>query len=134
MAKILVVEDNAANMRLVVLLLQKVGHTVLCAVDAEAGLTLARTDQPDLILMDIQLPGMDGLSATALLKKDPATAAIPVIALTALAHKQDHANATAAGCDGYLAKPLSMQGLYSAVDSILGTAPGPQPAVVATRQ
>ena len=70
MAKILIVEDNPANMTLAVFLLQSAGHTVLSATDAEAGLTLARDEQPDLILMDIQLPGMDGLEATALLKRD----------------------------------------------------------------
>ena len=87
MARILIIEDNPANMKLASLLLRNAGHTALCAVDAETGLTLARAEQPDLILMDIQLPGMDGLAATALLKKDPATAAIPVIALTAMARK-----------------------------------------------
>ena len=69
MARVLIIEDNAANMKLASLLLRNAGHTVLCAVDAETGLTLARADQPDLILMDIQLPGMDGLAATALLKQ-----------------------------------------------------------------
>src|SRR5471030_2773708 len=108
MARVLIVEDNPANMRLACLLLENVGHTLLCAVDAEAGLTLARAEKPDLILMDIQLPGMDGLAATALLKKDPATAAIPVIALTAMAQMEDREKANAAGCDGYIAKPLSI--------------------------
>jgi two-component system cell cycle response regulator DivK len=119
MARILIVEDNPANMRLACLILQNVGHTLLCAVDAEAGLTLARAEKPDLILMDIQLPGMDGLTATALLKKDPATAAIPVIALTAMAQMGDHEKANAAGCEGYIAKPLNIQGLYSAIDILL---------------
>jgi two-component system cell cycle response regulator DivK len=81
----LVIEDNPANMKLASLLLSNAGHTALCAVDAETGLTLARAEKPDLILMDIQLPGMDGLAATALLKADPATAAIPILALTAMA-------------------------------------------------
>ena len=107
MAKVLVVEDNPANMTLAKFLLESVGHTVLLATDAETGLTFARTDQPDLILMDIQLPGMDGLQATGLLKRDPATAAIPVIALTALAMKGDEERIRAAGCDGYIAKPLA---------------------------
>lgn len=120
MARILIIEDNAANMKLACLLLRNVGHTVLCAVDAETGLTLARADQPDLILMDIQLPGMDGLAATALLKKDPATAAIPVIALTALAMKADQEKSQIAGCDAYIAKPLRYQELYAAIDSLLG--------------
>src|SRR3954453_1362483 len=89
MPRILVVEDNPANMKLATLLLRNAGHTPLCAVDAETGLTLARAEQPDLILMDIQLPGMDGLAATALLKADPVTASIPIIALTAMAMKED---------------------------------------------
>jgi two-component system, cell cycle response regulator DivK len=109
MATVLVVEDNPANMKLAVLLLQSVGHTVLSATDAEAGLTLARGERPNLILMDMQLPGMDGLEATALLKQDEATRAIPVIALTALAMKGDEERIRAAGCDGYIAKPLRYQ-------------------------
>jgi two-component system, cell cycle response regulator DivK len=107
MAKVLVVEDNPANMTLATFLLQSAGHTVLSATDAEAGLTVARGEQPDLILMDIQLPGMDGLEATALLKADDTTRMIPVIALTALAMKGDEERIRAAGCDGYIAKPLA---------------------------
>jgi two-component system cell cycle response regulator DivK len=107
MATILVVEDNPANMTLATFLLQSVGHTVLSTTDAEAGLTLARDQQPNLILMDIQLPGMDGLKATALLKGDSATRAIPVIALTALAMAGDEERIRAAGCDGYIAKPFA---------------------------
>jgi two-component system, cell cycle response regulator DivK len=106
MAKVLIVEDNAANMTLAVFLLQSVGHTVLSATDAEAGLSLARSEQPNLILMDIQLPGMDGLEATAMLKRDRSTGTIPVIALTALAMKGDEERIRAAGCDGYIAKPM----------------------------
>jgi two-component system cell cycle response regulator DivK len=133
MARILIVEDNAANMRLVVLLLEKVGHIVLCAENAETGLARARVDHPDLILMDIQLPGINGLTATALLKKDPATAAIPIIALTAMAQVGDQDKSKAAGCDGYLSKPLSMKGLYSAIDSLLDKGVGPQVATVETQ-
>jgi two-component system, cell cycle response regulator DivK len=107
MATILVIEDNPANMTLVTFLLQSVGHTVLSTTDAEAGLSLARDEQPHLILMDIQLPGMDGLKATALLKGDNATRAIPVIALTALAMAGDEERIRAAGCDGYIAKPFA---------------------------
>ena len=107
MARVLIVEDNPTNMTLAVFLLQSAGHTVLSATDAEAGLTLARDEQPNLILMDIQLPGMDGLEATALLKRDDATRAIPVIALTALAMKGDEERIRAAGCDGYIAKPMA---------------------------
>ena len=112
MAKILIVEDNPDNMTLAVLLLQSAGHTVLSAIDAEAGLTLARDELPNLILMDIQLPGMDGLEATALLKRDDATRAIPVIALTALAMKGDEERIRAAGCDGYIAKPMGIRNFW----------------------
>ncbi|OGA96361.1 MAG: response regulator receiver protein [Burkholderiales bacterium RIFCSPHIGHO2_12_FULL_61_11] len=122
MAKILIIEDNAANMKLATLLLRNAGHSALCAVDAEIGLMLAHAEQPDLILMDIQLPGMDGLAATALLKQDPATAAIPVIALTAMAMKADKEKSQIAGCDAYIAKPLRCQELYAAIDSLLSRA------------
>ena len=83
MTRILVVEDNAANMKLITILLRNAHHEVLSAVDAEAGVLLARQEKPDLILMDVQLPGMDGLAATAILKSEPRTAGIPVIALSA---------------------------------------------------
>ncbi len=115
MAKVLVVEDNRANMTLAVFLLESAGHTVLSATNAEAGLTLARDEQPNLILMDIQLPGMDGLQATMLLKRDDATRAIPVIALTALAMKGDEERIRAAGCDGYIAKPMRYQEMLATV-------------------
>ena len=105
MARILIVEDNPASMKLAVFLLESAGHSVITATDAEAGLTLAREERPHLILMDIQLAGMDGLEATALLKRDESTRAIPVVALTALAMKGDEARIRAAGCDGYIAKP-----------------------------
>ena len=105
MAVILVVEDNQSNMEFVTFLLESAGHSVLGATNAEAGLTLARERLPALILMDIQLPGMDGLQATMQLKQHEATSAIPVIALTALAMKGDEQRILAAGCDGYIAKP-----------------------------
>lgn len=119
MAHILIIEDNAANMKLTSLLLLNVGHTISCAGDAETGLMLARTAHPDLILMDIQLPGMDGLAATAVLKQDPLTAQIPVIALTALAMKSDQEKSQIAGCDDYIAKPLRYKELYAAIDQQL---------------
>jgi two-component system, cell cycle response regulator DivK len=119
MAKVLIVEDNSSNMTLAVFLLQSVGHTVLSAANAEVGLTLARVEQPKLILMDIQLPGMDGLAATVLLKRDEATRAIPVIALTALAMKGDEERIRAAGCDGYIAKPIRYLEFLAAIDAQL---------------
>jgi two-component system cell cycle response regulator DivK len=126
MARILIIEDNQANMKLATLLLRNAGHTVSCAVDAEAGLKLA-ADRPDLILMDLQLPGMDGLAATALLKQDPATAAIPIIALTAMAMKEDEEKTKLAGCDAYIAKPLRYKQLYDAIETLLvkGQMPAP---------
>jgi two-component system, cell cycle response regulator DivK len=114
-AKVVIIEDNATNMTLAVYLLKSAGHTVLSATDAEAGLTLARAERPDLILMDIQLPGMDGLEATAQLKRDDATRAIPVIALTALAMKGDEERIRAAGCNGYIAKPMRYQEFLATV-------------------
>ena len=119
MARILVIEDNAANMKLASLLLENVGHSVFCAFDAETGLALAHAEHPDLILMDIQLPDMDGLAATAILKQNPATAGIPVIALTAMAMKEDQEKTRAAGCDAYIAKPLRYRELIAAIDALL---------------
>ena len=121
MARILIVEDNPDNMLLSVMLLESVGHQVISAVDAEAGLAVARAERPDLILMDIQLPGMDGLQATALLKADEATRDIPVIALTALAMKGDEERILAAGCDGYIAKPLDYKDFLARIKSRLTT-------------
>ena len=122
MAKVLIVEDNPTNMTLAVFLLRSAGHTVLSATNAEAGLTLARDQHPNLILMDIQLPGMDGLEATTLLKGDGKTGAIPVIALTALAMKGDEERIRAAGCDGYIAKPMRYQAFLETIAAQLGPA------------
>lgn len=108
--KILVIEDNELNLKLVknLLLLEK--YTVLEAVNAESGLELARKEQPDLILMDIQLPGMDGLEATQILKHDDAMKNIPVVALTSYAMEGDEEKALAAGCNGYISKPIDTKG------------------------
>jgi two-component system cell cycle response regulator DivK len=123
MATVLIVEDNPANMTLATFLLKSAGYAVLTATDAEAGLALARAEQPDLVLMDIQLPGMDGLQACAILKKDTATRDIPVIALTALAMKGDEERIRAAGCDGYIAKPLAYREFLATVAARLQKAP-----------
>ena len=122
MATVLIVEDNPANMTLATFLVQSAGHTVISATDAEAGLTLARAEQPGLILMDIQLPGMDGLEATRQLKRDALTRAIPVFALTALAMKGDEERIRAAGCDGYIAKPLAYRDLFAILSAQLPAA------------
>ncbi|MDP9065876.1 MAG: response regulator [Pseudomonadota bacterium] len=122
MATVLIVEDNTVNMELATFLLQSVGHTVLSAIDAENGLTLARDKHPNLILMDIQLPGMDGLEATGLLKRGAATQSIPVVALTALAMNGDEERIRAAGCDGYIAKPMRYREFLAAVAAHLAAA------------
>lgn len=115
MATVMVVEDNPANMALAAFLLESAGHAVLRTTDAETCVTLAREQRPDLILMDIQLPGMDGLDATALLKRDATTRDIPIVALTALAMKGDEERIRAAGCDGYIAKPMGYREFLAAV-------------------
>lgn len=119
MATLLIVEDNPANLKLARVVLERAGYAVLAATDAEAGLALARESRPDLILMDIQLPGMDGLAATRELKRDAATAAIPILALTAHAMKGDEDKIREAGCDGYLAKPFHYLALLQRVAAAL---------------
>jgi len=109
-------------MTLATFLLESANHTVLCATNAEAGLAIAREQGPDLILMDIQLPGMDGLEAIQQLKVDETTRAVPVIALTALAMKGDEQRIRTAGCDGYIAKPLRYQEFLATVAAQLAAA------------
>ena len=115
MARILIVEDNPVNMKLAVFLLETAGHEVLQSTDAEDGIRLAREWLPKLILMDVQLPGIDGLSATHLLRSDPATQDIKIIALTAFAMTGDREKFEAAGCDGYIAKPIRYQNFLEVV-------------------
>jgi two-component system cell cycle response regulator DivK len=106
---ILIVEDNEKNLTLLRDLLQFKGYRTLEAGTAEVGIALASAHRPDLILMDIQLPGMDGLAALGRLKAEPSTAAIPVIALTAFAMKDDRERFLGAGFDGYLGKPINVK-------------------------
>ena len=108
---ILIVDDNAANLKLARVLLQGEGYAVRTAIDAEDALRQLSTFKPRLILMDIQLPGMDGLELTRRLKSDPGTKDIVIIALTAYAMKGDEEKARAAGCDGYVAKPVDTEAL-----------------------
>ena len=103
---ILIVDDNAVNLKLVKVLLAKEGYQVATAADAEEALKSIQASKPRLILMDIQLPGMDGLTLTRQLKDDPSTKDIKVVALTAYAMKGDDEKARAAGCDGYITKPI----------------------------
>jgi len=114
-AEILVVDDNAANLKLARVILLHEGHSVRTAVDAEEALDLLETWQPALILMDIQLPGLDGLTLTRRLKAQPRFRDTIIIALTAFAMPSDHDKALAAGCDGYLSKPIDIDVLPAMV-------------------
>jgi len=104
--KILVIEDNALNMKLVVTLLKFSKYQVIEARDAEDGLKLAQINRPNLILMDIHLPGMDGLHATQVIKGDAELKDVPVVALTSYVMEGDKEKIIAAGCDGYISKPI----------------------------
>jgi two-component system, cell cycle response regulator DivK len=115
LARVLLVEDHPLNRELAEAVLADAGYEVLIASDGEAGLAAAYSTHPDLILMDIELPGLDGLEATRRLKADATTRAIPVLALTAYAMRGDEERARAAGCDGYLTKPIDRQTLLDAV-------------------
>jgi two-component system cell cycle response regulator DivK len=119
MATILVVEDNPQNLKLARLVLERERHTVLEAHDGESGLALARETRPALIVMDVQMPGIDGLAAVRALRADPATAEMKVLALTALAMKGDAERVLAAGCDAYLAKPFHYRELIDVVSRLL---------------
>lgn len=119
MKPILIIEDNPSNMKLSSFVLEQAGYEVWQAATATDGLRLAY-ERPALILMDIQLPGMDGLEAARRLKSDPATRAIPIIALTAFAMRGDQNRVLSAGCDAYLAKPVRYEQLLSLVAATLG--------------
>jgi two-component system cell cycle response regulator DivK len=116
---VLIVEDNPRNLKLVRDVLGHAGYETLEATDAEAALELACERHPDLVLMDINLPGMTGVEALARLRADAATASIPVAALTAYAMKDDRARILAAGFDGYLEKPVDVRALPAQVEALL---------------
>jgi len=117
---ILVIDDNLTNLKLAADVLQFYGYRVLKATDAEKALVVIQTTPPDLILMDIALPGMDGLSLTRLLKSTPPTSGIVIVALTAFAMKGDEERAREAGCDGYITKPIDTRLMASEIASFLG--------------
>ena len=116
---ILVVEDTPANMKLASVLLAMIGAQVIEATTAAEAIALARQHVPDLILMDIQLPGMDGVAASEVLKNDPATASIPIIALTALAMREDETRIRAGAFVDYIAKPFQYQDFLGRVKTAL---------------
>ena len=110
---ILYIEDNPLNMRLVRKLVNSFGYSMIEAMDGIAGLGKVYSDKPDLVLVDVNLPGMDGLEIATKIKADPELAAIPVIALTANAMHGDRERCLAAGCDAYIAKPIARQELHN---------------------
>ena len=122
MARILIVEDTPGNMLLTSIMLESGGHTLYCAERARAGIDIARAQSPDLILMDVQMPELDGIAAVAILKGDPLTQAIPVVALTAYVMKGDRERMLAAGFDGYIEKPIDYDSFMAEVARILGPA------------
>jgi two-component system cell cycle response regulator DivK len=117
---ILIVEDNEKNMKLVRDVLQVKGYATLEAGTAEDGIRLANERRPDLVLMDIQLPGMNGIEALGVLRADPATAKIPVIAVTASVMQQDRKLITEAGFDAYIGKPINLKEFLATVRKWLG--------------
>jgi len=119
MSLILIVEDNEKNLKLVRDVLQVKGYATIEAGTGEDGIRLAQEHKPDLILMDIQLPGINGIEALKALRADPATAAIPAIAVTASVMQQDRNQITEAGFDGYIGKPLNLKEFLSSVAAIL---------------
>ncbi len=122
MHKILVIEDNESNMKLTVFLLENAGYTALQATDAELGIQIALREQPDLILMDVQLPGMDGLQATRIIKANPLTKNIKIIAMTALVMAGDREKIIEAGCNGYVPKPIQYKDFLKMISELLNKA------------
>lgn len=119
---VLIVDDNATNLKLARVILAEDGLEINTATSAEEALVFIRATPPRLILMDLQLPGMDGLELTRRLKADPASRHIVVVALTAYAMKGDEDRARAAGCDGYITKPIDPNGFRSSVKAFLAAA------------
>ena len=117
--KILVVEDNPLNMELITDILESNSYCVVQAMTGSEAIELAKSECPALILMDIQLPGLDGLTITGVLKDDPATRSIPVVALTAHAMRGDEERARQAGCDGYISKPIDTRQLPITIRSFI---------------
>ncbi len=118
--KILLVEDNPVNRRLAEFLLRSQGYQVRAATNAQEAFDNIKNERPDLILMDVQLPGMDGLEATKKLKEEQTTRDIPVVAVTSYAMKGDREKALAAGCSGYITKPIDKDTFVQEVATVLG--------------
>jgi CheY-like chemotaxis protein len=127
MAKLLIVEDNEMNRDMLSRRLERRGFVIIIAIDGAAGVAMARADRPDLILMDMSLPVIDGWEASRQLKADPATAGIPIIALTAHAMMSDRDKALQAGCNDYDTKPVDLPRLLGKIDALLKNPPSVTP-------
>ncbi|MBP5534819.1 MAG: response regulator [Alphaproteobacteria bacterium] len=119
MAKILIVEDNEMNMRLFSDLLKSRGYEVLQCMDGKKALSVVQENHPDLVLMDIQMPGISGLEVTALIRQSKDVAKTKIVAVTAFAMKGDEQKIIDGGCDGYIAKPIAVPNFLETVDSFL---------------
>jgi two-component system cell cycle response regulator len=130
-ARILIIEDNPANIELMSFLLSAYGHAPLSAADGPRGVAAARSERPDLIACDVNLPGMDGFAVLAELKGDPALAGVPILAVTALAMTGDREKVLAAGFDGYISKPIEPESFVAELEAFLTTTPASAPALAA---
>jgi len=126
-ARILIIEDNPANIELMSFLLSAYGHTPLAAPDGARGIAAARSERPDLVACDVNLPGMDGFAVLAALKAEPELAAVPVLAVTALAMAGDREHVLAAGFDGYISKPIEPESFVAELEAFL-PAPASSPS------
>ncbi|TXF97378.1 response regulator [Massilia arenae] len=129
MARILIIEDNPANIELMSFLLGAYGHSPLSAADGPRGVAAARSERPDLIACDVNLPGMDGFAVLAALKTDPSLSGVPILAVTALAMAGDREKVLAAGFDGYISKPIEPESFVAELEAFLAAAPAVSPAV-----
>ena len=127
MCRVLIIEDSPINMLLETTILSRAGHETFQAATAVDGVQMARSVQPDVILMDVGLPTLDGYAATRILKGDPLTRNIPIIAVTGFAMKMDKERALQAGCDAYLTKPIAPRTLLAEVELIVGKRSNEQP-------
>jgi CheY-like chemotaxis protein len=127
-ADILIIDDNPQNLKLATIMVEKGGYRVHTAVDAEQALLVLDSLEPAVILMDLQLPGMDGLTLTRQIRADPARRSIRIIAVTAYAMKGDQEKALAAGCDAYVTKPIDRNQLLTVIAELVARPPSPPPS------
>ncbi len=123
MKKVLVIEDNADNLRLITYVLKRAGYVVISAVSGEEGVEVAIRERPFFIIMDIQLPGINGLEAARMIRVSEADGSIPIIALTSFAQRGDREKALEAGCNGYIEKPIDPLTIMAKIHQYIGVSP-----------